>query len=118
MRRNRVLSRMTFPDFVANACCNPCCRDNGVVAQVQAAQDTGCCRCCCCCNCCGCGNCGNVGGASNGCGNVGGVSDRRCNRGSVGGAYDDHRPIWGGIGGAYSPYGCPCLDYPIIKRVE
>ena len=108
MRRKRAFRALIFPDFVANGCCNPCCRDTGVVAQVAAAEtNTG--NCCCCCNCC---NCGSVAGAQSGCGNVGGVSDNR-------------RPCppparpWGELGGAYDFGGyCPCRDYPTFERVE
>ena len=51
-----------FPDFVSNACCNPCCENQSV-----GGTNTGC----------GCG-CGNVGGANTGCGSVGGTGTRPC----------------------------------------
>lgn len=119
MRRNhRGLRRLIFPDFVENACCNPCCQDVGVQAvRVEAAAENTCCGCCCCCGCCNSG-CGGVAGAANGCG---------CNRGSVAGVTNGCRPrqpVWGDVGGiGYFPRPdfdgfCPCRDVPPILQVE
>ncbi|MBQ9967680.1 MAG: hypothetical protein IJO88_03035 [Oscillospiraceae bacterium] len=65
---------ITFPDFVANSCCNPCC-ENAV-----AGQSTGGCGC-------GCG-CGNVGGTSCGCNRCGCNSCSSCGCGSSGNLCD------------------------------
>ncbi|MBQ7566106.1 MAG: hypothetical protein IJT18_03205 [Oscillospiraceae bacterium] len=109
MCRNQRRARcITFPAFVENACCNPCCEDTGVQAvRVDAAAENTC-GCCCCCGCCGgCGNCGN-------CGNVAGASN--CNCRSVGGASTGgcrpRPPVWGDVGGIgdFSPFPCPCRD--------
>ena len=74
-------SPLTFPGFVANACCNPCCENSVTAQRVDSATDNaagGCCICCCC-------NCGGnnsaVGGIQScGCGNsaVGGIQNCGC----------------------------------------
>ncbi len=53
---------ITFPDFVSNSCCNPCC-ENAVAGQSTGG--------------CGCG-CGNVGGTSCGCNRCGCNSCNSC----------------------------------------
>lgn len=109
---------LVFPNFVANACCNPCC-DGSVSAQRVESVTNDACRqnCCFCiplCPCCGCGGWGNVGGTSdNGChhhcGNVGGTTDNDCNCGcgSVGGSWGDNcSDPCGSVGGASGGCGC------------
>ena len=90
-----VQGALTFPDFVAQRCCNPCCKNSrpvggtstsnpicsctctcttagsnssGTVAGTSAGsgQTMGCRRCCGCTGC-GCTGCGNVCGTSTGC---------------------------------------------------
>lgn len=119
---------LRFPNFVENACCNPCC-DNAVQAVVSAASDTAqncCCGCCCCgcCNCgCGdCGGCGNVGGANTGCGNCGNVGGRNtgCRRGVAGAnsGFCDVSGIWDLPSRPYRPEPfCPCDPFPFPPPV-
>ncbi len=55
---NNTVHGSTFPDFVANSCCNPCC---GNVAGVSTCgcDSCGACGCNNCgCNSCGCNTCG------------------------------------------------------------
>ena len=87
---NGCFGGLTFPDFVQQRCCNPCCRQttgsvggtsttnptctctctctqpSGTVAGTSTSTGCGCCRRCdCgCCRRCGCGSCGSVGGTS------------------------------------------------------
>jgi len=102
-----MYDHLRFPDFVANACCNPCC-DRSVTAQrVESVTDNFPGSCCFipCIPCCLWGGCGNVGGASSdcGCGNVGGASSD-CGCGNVGGASSDCG--CGNVGG--TSWGCGC----------
>ena len=113
--RNCRKRALRFPDFVANACCNPCCDTAVQAAVVSAASDTNpCCNCCCCCGCCG---CGNAGGANTGCGNVAGTNTG-CRSGNVAGANTgvcdvsgiwDLPPRFPDCG--FRPY-CPCDPFP------
>ena len=82
---------ITFPSFVCQSCCNPCCKSNGSVSGDTNSTSRKCCFCfdctvcsggtvsgstpCSCgCKCsgtstgCGCSSCGSVGGTSTGCG--------------------------------------------------
>lgn len=88
---------ITFPSFVGQSCCNPCCKSNGSVSGASNSTSRKCCFCfdctacsggtvsgstpCSCgCKCsgtstgCGCSSCGSVGGTSTGCG----CGCRRC----------------------------------------
>ena len=116
---NGTSGALAFPNFVANACCNPCC-DKAVVAQrvdsVQTENQCGCCNCCCgcCCNC-GCGKCcgGSVAGTSCG-GTVGGTNTGGvvCPPKPPCRGYVD--PIWGCIEPMRPGPFCPCSrPYPV-----
>ena len=82
---------ITFPSFVGQSCCNPCCKSNGSVSGDSNSTSRKCCFCFDCTACsggtvsgstpcsCGCKCSGNVGGTSTGCGcsscgSVGGTS--------------------------------------------
>ena len=86
---------ITFPSFVGQSCCNPCCKSNGSVSGDSDSSNRKCCFCFDCTACsggtvsgstssgtgssCGCKCSGNVGGTStgcgcSGCGSVGGTS--------------------------------------------
>ena len=57
---NRSLfNTLTFPDFVANSCCNPCCSGSvlGTGSCGCGCQNCGCNPCGCGCNSCGCNIC-------------------------------------------------------------
>ena len=100
--RHRIFGGITFPNFVANACCNRCCEPGVVAQRVDSIADQTPNCCCCCCGCCGCN--GSVAGTSNcSCGNVAGTASRPCRRPAVGGASGGNcrpaDPIWGDIGG-------------------
>ena len=86
---------LRFPNFVANACCNPCCETSVTAQRVDSASTNTCdCRICIvpCCGCC-CHGCGNVGGVTNDncpCGNVGGITNDNYPCGNVGGITNDN----------------------------
>ena len=97
MCNNSVYGGIVFPSFVANSCCNPCCRNSGSVGGTSNSNTSN--RCTCTCTCTqgsgsvgGCGGCGSVGGTSPGCSccrrcgcgscsNVGGTSNSNQNSG-------------------------------------
>ena len=77
---NGCFGGLTFPDFVQQRCCNPCCKQTtGSVGGTSTTNPTCTCTCTCtqqsgtvagtstgcgCCRRCGCGSCGSVGGTS------------------------------------------------------
>ncbi len=111
-------SGLTFPDFVQQRCCNPCCQQSsGSVGGTSTTNPT--CTCTCTCtqgsgsvggtstgsgnsgsssgsgSSCGCGGCGSVGGTSSGCGCC-----RRCGCGSCSNV--------GGTSNSNQNSGCGC----------
>ena len=108
-----MCNNLLFPNFVANACCNPCC-DGSVSAQrVESVTNNPCGNCCFVCLPCCPYACGNVGGVT-GCGNVGGTTTG-CSCGNVGNANDtcggtvaglDEDCGCGNVGGTETT--CPC----------
>lgn len=116
------MAGMTFPDFVAQSCCNACC-PTGVTAQVVDAAATGACGCqqgaACGCGCCCCCRCnGNVQGAQTRPCNqqttaVGGTSTACCRNGTVDPIWGCRPRVCGGIGS--NPLN-PCCGWGGIFR--
>lgn len=63
MCNNSVYGGIVFPSFVANSCCNPCCRNSGSVGGTSNSNTSNRCTCTCTCNN---GSTGSVGGTSSG----------------------------------------------------
>ena len=50
MCNNSVYGGIVFPSFVANSCCNPCCRNSGSVGGTSNSNTSNRCTCTCTCN--------------------------------------------------------------------
>ena len=66
MCNNGVYGGIVFPSFVANSCCNPCCRNSGSVGGTSNSNNSNRCTCTCTCTCNNGSSSGSVGGTSSG----------------------------------------------------